>query len=173
MGVDFYAPFSPMSSLITARTLMALAVHHNLPIAPGHADIPQAFVQSVLKRPIYCKFPQGVEICPKLLAHVQAKHPNARIGMKLLKSLYGLKNAPMYWSLLLNQHLTGLGFIRSKSDTSLYTYIGPDGEWCAIAVFVDDLLITGTSTAKIDELRTYLDRTFKGEGAWDECVIHS
>ena len=76
----------------------------------------------------------------------------------------------MYWSLLLNQHLTGLGFIRSKSDTSLYTYIGPDGEWCAIAVFVDDLLITGTSTAKIDELRTYLDRTFKGEGAWDECV---
>ena len=64
-----------MSSLITARTLMALAVHHNLPIA--HADIPQAFVQSVLKRPIYCKFPQGVEICPKLLAHVQAKHPNA------------------------------------------------------------------------------------------------
>ena len=78
----------------------------------------------------------------------------------------------MYWSLLLNQHLTGLGFIRSKSDTSLYTYIGPDGKWCAIAVFVDDLLITGTSTAKIDELRTYLDRTFKleGEGAWDECV---
>ena len=43
----------------------------------AHADIPQAFVQSVLKRPIYCKFPQGVEICPKLLAHVQAKHPNA------------------------------------------------------------------------------------------------
>ena len=63
----------------------------------------------------------------------------------------------MYWSLLLNQHLTGLGFIRSKSDTSLYTYIGPDGKWCAIAVlFVDDLLITGTgtSTTKIDELRT-------------------
>ena len=54
--------------------------------------------------------------------------------------------------------LTGLGFIRSKSDTSLYTYIGPDGKWCrgAIAVFVDDLLITGTgtSTTKIDELRT-------------------
>ena len=49
-GVDFYATFSPMSSLITARTLMALAVHHNLPVA--HADIPQAFVQSVLKRPI-------------------------------------------------------------------------------------------------------------------------
>ena len=60
-----------MSSLITARTLMALAVHHNLPIA--HADIPQAFVQSVLKRPIYCKFPQGVEICPKLLAPVDIK----------------------------------------------------------------------------------------------------
>ena len=52
--------------------------------------------------------------------------------------------------------LTGLGFIRSKSDTSLYTYIGPDGKWCAIAVFVDDLLITGTgtSTTKIDELCT-------------------
>ena len=75
--------------------------------------------------------------------------------LPLSKFESSLKNAPMYWSLLLNQHLTGLGFIRSKSDTSLYTYIGPDGEWCAIAVFVtvDDLLITGTSTAKIDELR--------------------
>ena len=82
----------------------------------------------------------------------------------------------MYWSLLLNQHLTGLGFIRSKSDTSLYTYIGPDGKWCAIAVFVDDLLITGTSTAKIDELRTlaYLDRTFTHSlnlSLYIECLL--
>ena len=36
-----------MSSLITARTLMAIAVHHGLPIA--HADIPQAFVQAALR----------------------------------------------------------------------------------------------------------------------------
>ena len=39
-----------------------------------------------------------------------------------------------------------------------------------IAVSVDDLLITGTDRDKIEKLRVYLDKTFSGEGAYDELV---
>ena len=64
---------------------------------------------------------------------------------------------------MLNEHLCGLGFERSKSDTCLYVHRNEkSGKWCAIAVFVDDLLVTGTDTDKISELREYLSTTFQG-----------
>mmetsp|Transcript_31412 Transcript_31412/g.97185 ORF Transcript_31412/g.97185 Transcript_31412/m.97185 type:complete len:381 (-) Transcript_31412:5203-6345(-) len=158
-----------MSSLITARTLMSIAVHNGLPI--HHADIAQAFVQAKLDRSIFCSFPKGVDVSAKLIDHLQSKHPNSRIGIRLLKSLYGLKNAPLYWSIMLNEHLCGLGFERSKSDTCLYVHRNEkSGKWCAIAVFVDDLLVTGTDTDKISELREYLSTTFQGNGAWEENI---
>ena len=34
----------------------------------------------------------------EIMNQIMSKFPNARIGLRLLKSLYGLKNAPMYWN---------------------------------------------------------------------------
>jgi len=101
---------------------------------------------------------------------VMSRFPNARIGIRLLKSLYGLKNAPMYWNVLLHEHITKLEFERSKVDTCLYVYRNSNGKWAMIAVSVDDLLITGTDRDKIEKLRVYLDVTFSGEGAYDELI---
>lgn len=39
-----------------------------------------------------------------------------------------------------------------------------------VAVFVDDLLITGTNKAKIAELRAYFRNTFKGQASWDDVI---
>ena len=85
----------------------------------AHADIPQAFVQAELERLIYVKFPKGVCVKSKVMNQVMSRFPNARIGLRLLKSLYGLKNAPMYWNVLLHEHITRLEFERSKVDTCL------------------------------------------------------
>ena len=76
----------------------------------------------------------------------------------------------MYWSVLLNKHLIDLGFERSKSDTCLYIFKDSTGKWVMVAVFVDDLLITGTDKVKIAELRAYLRNTFKGQASWDDVV---
>jgi len=58
----------------------------------------------------------------------------------------------MLWNRLLNSVLLEAGFIRSKNDTSLYVHHQED-KWVACAVFVDDILVTGTDTSKISELR--------------------
>ena len=46
LGVDFFSVFSPMATLTTVRVLLAIAVRQDFDII--HADIPQAFVQSLL-----------------------------------------------------------------------------------------------------------------------------
>ena len=167
IGLDFYATYSPSSSLTTSRTLMALAVHHNLPI--HHSDIAQAFIQTKLDRPIFISFPKGVDIRSDLLESIQDKFPDSKLGIRLLRSLYGLKQAPMLWNKLLNSVLLEAGFIRSKNDTSLYIH-HHEGKWVACAVFVDDILVTGTDVSKIAELRKLFQEKFKGEHQWDENI---
>ena len=65
-----------------------LAVHHNLPI--HHSDIAQAFIQTKLDRPIFISFPKGVDIRSGLLESIQDKFPDSKLGIRLLRSLYGL-----------------------------------------------------------------------------------
>ena len=58
LGVDFFSVFSPMATLTTVRVLLALAVHLGLLII--HADIPQAFVQSLLNVDVWMQLPDGI-----------------------------------------------------------------------------------------------------------------
>jgi len=95
IGIDYWSTYCPMASLDSARSLMAIAVKHGLPIF--HADIPQAFIQAVLAEDIYCNLPSGIEIKSELLEHVQKHHPGSKLALKLLKSLYGLKQDFQTW----------------------------------------------------------------------------
>jgi len=77
----------------------------------------------------------------------------------------------MLWNKMLNDVMVRAGFTRSKSDTCLYvSHNEADGTWCACAAFVDDIVVTGTDSKKIAELRHIFNTTFKGEGQWDECI---
>ena len=164
VGVDFYSTFAPMASLNTVRTLLSIAVKMALPIY--HADIPQAFIQTELDRDIYIKFPRGISIKEDILRDMQEKYPNSKLGIRLLRSLYGLKQAPMLWNSHLNEVLVSAGYERSKSDTSLYvqkrTVAGKD-VFAACAVFVDDIVVTGDDTEKLDELKDLFIEKFKGD----------
>ncbi len=61
---------------------------------------------------------------------------------KLTISLYGIKQAPRSWQVLLSSWLVSYGFCKSKADPSLYTMIH-DGHLFARAVYVDDCLLNG------------------------------
>lgn len=64
---------------------------------------------------------------------------------RLLKSLYGLKQASRQWNLELTTALMKSGFTQSKLDYSLFTKTNDVGDIVIILVYVDDLLITGSS----------------------------
>lgn len=59
----------------------------------------------------------------------------------------------------MSKFLTGLGFIQSKQDYSLFTRTLPD-EFLAILVYVDDMVVTGTNMTQINEIKQALDKGF-------------
>ncbi|XP_069152937.1 uncharacterized mitochondrial protein AtMg00810-like [Solanum lycopersicum] len=79
---------------------------------------------------------------------------------KLHKSLYGLKQAPRQWNLKLTEALVDMGFSQSHYDYSLFTKnIGK--ELLVILVYVDDLLVTGSSLHYIQQIREELQQRFR------------
>jgi histone deacetylase 1/2 len=74
---------------------------------------------------------------------------------KLDKALYGLKQAPRAWYSRLSSKLQALGFIASKADISLFIY-----KKGSFLVYVDDIIITGSSPVAIDALLADLRSDF-------------
>ena len=167
-GVDFFGTFAPMASLSTVRTTFAIAVHHGLPII--HCDVPNAFLQSKIDIPQYLLLPQGITVSPseKLQNSICTEGWDNRV-VKLLKSLYGLKSAPQLFNKLLSNVLENeLSFKRGVADACLYSFHDDDG-WVVLCSEVDDLVITGTNTRKIKEVKAYFEETFKLTD-WDESI---
>jgi hypothetical protein len=63
---------------------------------------------------------------------------------KILKSLYGLKQAPNQWYEKFDRTLTSVGFVVNEADKCVYYQYGA-GEGVILCLYVDDILILGTS----------------------------
>jgi hypothetical protein len=149
LGMDFFACFSPMATMTTVRIVFAVAVHLGLAII--HADIPQAFIQAKIDADIWIELPYGVEY----------RDPKTGVTtriLKLLKSLYGLRQAALAWSRHLHRFLTSLGFAQAAKDQCLYYKHDARTGFVLLATEVDDLVITGTDD---DAIRALHDALFK------------
>jgi histone deacetylase 1/2 len=63
---------------------------------------------------------------------------------RLDKALYGLKQAPRAWYAHLCKKLIRLGFVPSKTDTSLF-YFNRGGHTLFVLVYVDDIIVASSS----------------------------
>ncbi|XP_019172651.1 PREDICTED: uncharacterized protein LOC109168052 [Ipomoea nil] len=88
----------------------------------------------------------------------QTEKPNQ--VCRLLRSLYGLKQASRQWNAKLSTALSDMGFIQSKADPSLFTK-GQGGRFIAVLVYVDDILVTCPDLGMIKNLKAVLDDAFK------------
>ncbi|KAK6163282.1 hypothetical protein DH2020_000146 [Rehmannia glutinosa] len=77
----------------------------------------------------------------------------------LKRSLYGLKQASRQWNLEFSDKLLGFGFVQSPHDNCLFVKHTGD-IYLALVIYVDDVLITGNSSAAIQELKDYLHNLF-------------
>lgn len=78
---------------------------------------------------------------------------------KLAKALYGLRQAPRAWYSRLSKYLERLGFEKCSYEHVVYTKREGEGA-LIIGVYVDDFLITGTSTSVISKFKKQMSEEF-------------
>mmetsp|Transcript_3396 Transcript_3396/g.11150 ORF Transcript_3396/g.11150 Transcript_3396/m.11150 type:complete len:229 (-) Transcript_3396:1055-1741(-) len=155
--------------LATARMVFAIAAKHGTTV--HHADIPQAFLQENVSRPIFVTTPKGVSVKSHILDAFRKQNPRGKVRFRLIKSLYGLASSPHLFSKMLNNFLVKLGMQRSRTDCTLYTYHDKTtGKWCILTAFVDDLLITVTDDEFKLTLKNALFSRFGADMTWNERV---
>ena len=78
---------------------------------------------------------------------------------RLKKSLYGLKQAPRAWYAKIHIIFLSLIFVRCKSDPNVYLNL-IHGYLMIIVLYLDYLLITGSSKKEIASLKDAMNHAF-------------
>jgi hypothetical protein len=146
-GIDYDETFSPVIKPTTVRIILTIAAHFQWPLR--QLDISNAFLHGFLKEDVHMSQPQGFTD-PSKPGYV----------CKLHKSLYGLKQAPRAWFERFTTHLLSLGFTASTADPSLFVFHSKNAI-LYLLLYVDDIIITGTSPTLITDLISTLQNTFE------------
>ena len=77
---------------------------------------------------------------------------------RLKQCLYGLKQSPRCWNSTLDAHLKNIGYVQSTNDPCIYT--SSEGELFIIGVYVDDFVVTGESSERMEEVKAALAQKF-------------
>jgi len=137
-GCDFTETFSPVVKPMTIRIVLTLAVRQGWSLR--QLDVNIAFLQGTLTEEVFMLQP------PRF---VDKTFPNHICRLK--KAFYGLKQAPRAWYTELQIFLLSLGFVNSTTDASLFIHRKP-GVTLYLLVYVDDIIVTGSSPAKVSKL---------------------
>ena len=131
-GTDYNETFAPTVRMDTLRLFLATVAAENLEC--DQYDIKNAFTESHLKETIYLKPPQGIEV-------------KRGYVLKILRSLYGLKQAARDWNLLMKKELLAWGFVQSLADPCMFVH---EERKLRILVYVDDIVAAAKERAQID-----------------------
>jgi hypothetical protein len=137
-SIDYDETFSSVVKLATIHTVLTLALSHSWPI--HQLDVKNAFLHGILNGTVYCVQPAGF---------VDTSRPNYVCCLN--KSLYGLKQAPRAWHHRFASHITSLGFVEAKTDSSLFIYSwGTDVAF--LLLYVDDIVLTASFTSFLQRI---------------------
>uniref|UniRef100_A0A2N9GP72 Reverse transcriptase Ty1/copia-type domain-containing protein n=1 Tax=Fagus sylvatica TaxID=28930 RepID=A0A2N9GP72_FAGSY len=145
-GIDYGETYSPVIKPTMVRAILSIAISAGWSIR--QIDIQNAFLHGQLSEDVFMTQPPGYQH-PSYPTHV----------CKLNKAIYGLKQAPRAWFSRLSSRLLQLGFHGSLSDTSLFIYKSKSFTMF-ILIYVDDIIITCSNPAEIDELLILLQSDF-------------
>jgi hypothetical protein len=134
-GVDYFETFAPTARVETVRLLVAWATANSMLLFSG--DVTGAYLNGVLEEAVFCYEPQGFASPPRSDGLVPI--------WRLLKSLYGLKQAGRIWYQIINGAFLSFGFSRSTADPCLYI-LRRAGATLVCALYVDNVIAATSHT---------------------------
>ncbi|KAG3121027.1 hypothetical protein C6341_g27299 [Phytophthora cactorum] len=151
-GIDYTETFSPVVKYVTLRMVIAIAKYFGWPL--DQLDVVTAFLYGIMKELVFCAVPEGVDLDDDFDC------------LELVKAIYGLKQASRVWNETFDEFVCSIGFQVSAFDPCLYIEF-VDGHCVLVLVYVDDVLITGSSPELIsrttNDLKTRFEMTDSGK----------
>src|SRR5690606_11092235 len=103
-------------------------------------DVKNAFLYGKLEEEIYMEQPEGFKVPGQ-------EHKVFR----LLRAIYGLKQASNSWYKELVESAKLLGFRRLSTDTGIFIFQEKDGNFVIMIAYVDDILFMGPSKRLVNQ----------------------
>ncbi|GKB58819.1 retrovirus-related pol polyprotein from transposon TNT 1-94, partial [Tanacetum coccineum] len=137
-GIDYEETFALIAKMVTVKAVLAITTMKGWDVC--QMDVSNAFLHGDLFEEVYMKYPPGYVGQGESVKDAD----RSSLVCKLKKYLYGLKQAPRQWFSKLSFALLSFGYKQSKTDYSLFIKTD-SSSFTPVLVYVDDLLITGTS----------------------------
>jgi histone deacetylase 1/2 len=144
-GFDFHETLNPVIKPATMPVVVSLALSAYWLIR--QIDVNNSFLNDELNETVYMVQLPGFSSAQK-----------GKV-CKLHKAIYGMKQAPRSWFHKLCLTLMKLGFTQAKSDSSLFTRFNTKST-LFVFIYVDDIIITGSSSTNIQSLISLLNSFF-------------
>jgi hypothetical protein len=148
-GVDYDETFAAVLTLTAMRWLIAIAVTKGWKLL--QKDFKTAYLNAILTIPIYMEQPIGF---------FTRGGGKAKLVCLLNKALYGLKQAGRAWQHALFNLLKEEGFTQSLKDSCVW-FKHIDATIVIIAVYVDDILMTGNNPHELNRITTKMGQKFR------------
>ena len=146
-GIDYDETFAPVAKMNTVRILISCAANFGWPLY--QLDVKNAFLHGDLQEEVYMEVPPGM-----------AAAGNGGKVCKLKKALYGLKQSPRAWLDRFRKVVCGMGYGQCNGDHTVF-YKHSNHKITILAVYVDDIIITGDDETEIVRLKGCLSNTFE------------
>lgn len=138
--------YAHVPSSTTVKTFLAVAANRRLKLE--QMDVKAAYLNSYLKEEIYMTVPKGFPAEGKLC--------------KLIKAIYGLRQAPQAWITEFESFMKENRFINSEVDICLYRRNELNNESTIYVLnYVDDIFIASPPNANTEEFKLKLKQQYK------------
>jgi hypothetical protein len=151
--------FSPVAKISSIRVLLALAAVMDWELYS--MDVISAYLQSPVDGDIYVKLPPGYE---------KKNEAGEDLVGRLVKSLYGLRQASRNWYVTIRKWFLSYGLKPSAADPCVFVFVREDGATLVVVLYVDDMMIAGSNKQIVDDFKQAIMKRFavkdQGELRW-------
>jgi hypothetical protein len=140
-GIDYNEIFSPVSCKDSFRIIMTLVAHYDLEL--HQMDVKMTFLNGDLEENVYMAQLKGFVVEEK-----------ERMGCRLKKSIYRLKQASRQWYLKFDRTIKNFVFKENIEDNCVYVKF-KNRKYIFLILYVDDILLVNSDVSLLLETKKF------------------